>query len=90
MEKNHDLSSVSGSQVFENPLEHPHCSEDKKNDWFLKKREHANKGKESGAVTRGPIISFHLFSGLDICLLVCFCFCFFSEKQQSGILELTL
>lgn len=39
MEKKSDLSSVRDSQGFENPTEHLHCSENKQNDWFLKKEK---------------------------------------------------
>lgn len=34
------------SRGFENPTEHPHCSENKQNDWILKKEKHTNKRKE--------------------------------------------
>lgn len=46
MEKKSDLSSVRDSQGFESPTEHLHCSENKQNDWFLKKEKHKNKRKE--------------------------------------------
>lgn len=46
MEKKSDLSSVRDSQGFENPTEHPHCSENKHTDWFLKKEKHKNKRKK--------------------------------------------
>lgn len=46
MEKKSDLSSVRDSQGFENPTEHPHCSENKQTDWFLKKENIRIRGKD--------------------------------------------